>query len=159
MPADASARGLVLVVEDEAAIADVIRMNLAQRGLRRARRARRRGRARGRPRSASPAAIVLDVGLPGMDGIEVCRRLRAAQDWTPVLFVTARDDEVDRIVGLELGADDYVTKPFSPRELVARVTERAAPHARRRRRVPAADGRRGTARPGRSAACSRATPR
>jgi DNA-binding response OmpR family regulator len=62
--------------------------------------------------------------LPGIDGIEVCRRLRAATDWTawtPVLFVTARDDEVDRIVGLELGADDYVTKPFSPRELVLRV--------------------------------------
>jgi DNA-binding response OmpR family regulator len=56
-----------------------------------------------------------------MDGMEVCRRLRAAGDWTPVLFVTARDDEVDRIVGLELGADDYVTKPFSPREVVSRV--------------------------------------
>ena len=69
-----------------------------------------------------PAAVLLDVGLPGLDGVEVCRRMRAAQDWTPVLFVTARDDEVDRIIGLELGADDYVTKPFAPRELVARVT-------------------------------------
>ena len=68
-----------------------------------------------------PVAVVLDIGLPGMDGVEVCRRMRAADDWTPVLFVTARDDEVDRVVGLELGADDYVTKPFSPRELVARV--------------------------------------
>ena len=66
-----------------------------------------------------PVAVVLDIGLPGMDGVEVCRRMRADDDWTPVLFVTARDDEVDRIVGLELGADDYVTKPFSPRELVA----------------------------------------
>jgi len=66
-------------------------------------------------------AVVLDVGLPGMDGVEVCRRLRAADDWTPVLFVTARDDEIDRVLGLETGADDYVTKPFSPRELVARV--------------------------------------
>jgi DNA-binding response OmpR family regulator len=56
-----------------------------------------------------------------MDGIEVCRELRAAKDWTPLIFVTARDDEVDRILGLELGGDDYVTKPFSPRELVARV--------------------------------------
>jgi DNA-binding response OmpR family regulator len=56
-----------------------------------------------------------------MDGIEVCRAMRAADDWTPVLFVTARDDEVDRVLGLELGADDYVTKPFSPRELAARV--------------------------------------
>ena len=72
-------------------------------------------------RRLQPVAIVLDVGLPEMEGTEVCRRLRADGDWTPVLFVTARDDEVDRILGLELGADDYVTKPFSPRELVARV--------------------------------------
>ena len=56
-----------------------------------------------------------------MDGVEVCRRLRAEDDWTPVLFVTARDDEIDRVLGLEMGADDYVTKPFSPRELVLRV--------------------------------------
>jgi DNA-binding response OmpR family regulator len=68
-----------------------------------------------------PALVLLDVGLPGVDGTEVCRRMRLGGDWTPVLFVTARDDEVDRVVGLELGADDYVTKPFSPRELVARV--------------------------------------
>jgi DNA-binding response OmpR family regulator len=72
-------------------------------------------------RRLHPVAVVLDVGLPTMDGTEVCRRLRAEGDWTPVLFVTARDDEVDRVLGLELGADDYVTKPFSPRELVARV--------------------------------------
>ena len=72
-------------------------------------------------RGCTRSAIVLDVGLPAMDGTEVCRRLRADGDWTPVLFVTARDDEVDRVLGLELGADDYVTKPFSPRELVARV--------------------------------------
>ncbi|WP_448062850.1 response regulator transcription factor [Cellulomonas hominis] len=72
-------------------------------------------------RTLRPVALVLDIGLPGMDGVEVCRRLRADEDWTPVVFVTARDDEVDRVLGLELGADDYVTKPFSPRELVARV--------------------------------------
>jgi DNA-binding response OmpR family regulator len=75
---------------------------------------------------------VLDVGLPGIDGTEVCRRLRATGDWTPVLFCTARDDEVDRILGLELGGDDYITKPFSPRELVARVKA-----AVRRSAVPA----------------------
>jgi DNA-binding response OmpR family regulator len=120
VPPDAGARGLVLVVEDDAAIADVIRLNLVnggygvhvehdgEGGLDAVRRLR-------------PVAVILDVGLPGIDGIEVCRRLRGERDWTPVLFVTARDDEVDRIVGLELGADDYVTKPFSPRELVARV--------------------------------------
>jgi DNA-binding response OmpR family regulator len=66
-------------------------------------------------------AIVLDVGLPGIDGTEICRRLRADDDWTPILFVTARDEEVERVLGLELGADDYLVKPFSPRELVARV--------------------------------------
>jgi two-component system, OmpR family, response regulator len=68
----------------------------------------------------TPDLVVLDVGLPELDGFEVCRRLRRTSD-IPILFLTARDDEVDRIVGLELGADDYVTKPFSPRELVARV--------------------------------------
>lgn len=64
--------------------------------------------------------VVLDVGLPGIDGFEVCRRLRQSSD-VPVLFLTARDDEMDRLTGLELGADDYVVKPFSPREIVARV--------------------------------------
>ena len=64
---------------------------------------------------------ILDVGLPGgMDGLEVCRRVRAKHS-LPVLMLTARDSEVDRVLGLEMGADDYVTKPFSPRELVARV--------------------------------------
>lgn len=67
-----------------------------------------------------PDLIVLDVGLPEIDGFEVCRRLRTRSE-VPVLFLTARDEEIDRVVGLELGADDYVTKPFSPRELVARV--------------------------------------
>jgi DNA-binding response OmpR family regulator len=126
-------RGLILVVEDEAAIADVIRMNLLKAGF--GVHVERDGEAAlSAVRVHRPAAIILDVGLPGLDGIEVCRRLRAEQDWTPVLFVTARDDEVDRIVGLELGADDYVTKPFSPRELVARV----ASVLRRTRGVPAA---------------------
>lgn len=114
-------RGLVLVVEDEPAIADVIRrylradgftVVLAGTGLQ-ALTAVRRDR---------PAAIVLDIGLPGdLDGLGVCRQLRSEQDWTPVLFVTARDEDIDRILGLELGADDYLVKPFNPRELVARV--------------------------------------
>ncbi len=121
MPSDPSARGLIVVVEDETAIAEVIRMNLAKAGF--GVHLERDGEAGlAAIRTHRPAAVVLDIGLPGVDGIEVCRRLRTAQDWTPVLFVTARDDEVDRIVGLELGADDYLTKPFSPRELVARVS-------------------------------------
>ena len=72
-------------------------------------------------RNQDPRLVILDVGLPGrVDGLEVCRRLRASTD-IPVIMLTARDEEVDRVLGLELGADDYVTKPFSPRELVARV--------------------------------------
>lgn len=115
-----SLKGVILVVEDERAISDLLRMYLTREGF---------GvhvSATGpdglaAARSLHPAAIILDVGLPGLDGTEVCRQLRAAGDWVPVLFCTARDDEVDRVLGLELGADDYITKPFSPREVVARV--------------------------------------
>lgn len=113
-------RGLVLVVEDENAIADVIRMNLVRAGY--GVHIERDGEsALAAVSRLHPVAVVLDIGLPKLDGIEVCRRMRARDDWTPVLFVSARDDEVDRILGLELGADDYITKPFSARELVARV--------------------------------------
>jgi len=121
MSSDVAGRGLIMVIEDEFAIADVIRLNLTKAGY--GVQIERDGTAGlAAIRALRPAAVILDIGLPGMDGIEVCRRLRADNDWTPVLFVTARDDEIDRIVGLELGADHYVTKPFSPRELVARVT-------------------------------------
>jgi DNA-binding response OmpR family regulator len=113
-------KGLILVVEDERPIAELVRMYLQRdgfgvelesdgiAGLAAAKRLR-------------PAACILDIALPGMEGTEICRRLRAEDVWTPIIFLTARDDEVDRIIGLELGADDYLTKPFSPRELVARV--------------------------------------
>ncbi len=115
-----ASKGLVLVVEDERAIADLERLYLAREGF--GVHVESDGRAGLiAARTLHPVAIVLDVGLPELDGTEVCRQLRAAGDWTPVLFVTARDDEVDRVLGLELGADDYLTKPFSPRELVARV--------------------------------------
>jgi DNA-binding response OmpR family regulator len=112
----------VLVVEDERSIADLIRMYLSREGF----GVHVEGTGDGgltAARRLRPSAIVLDIGLPGggIDGIELCRRLRAADDWTPILFLTARDDEVDRVLGLELGADDYVTKPFSPRELTARI--------------------------------------
>jgi DNA-binding response OmpR family regulator len=113
-------RGLVLVVEDEPAIADVERLYLSQAGF--GVHVERDGAAGlAAIRSLRPVAVILDVGLPSMDGIEICRALRESGDWTPVIFVTARDDEVDRVLGLELGADDYLAKPFSPRELVARV--------------------------------------
>lgn len=110
----------MLVVEDEPAIADVERLYLSQAGF--GVHVERDGIVGlAAIRSMRPVAVILDVGLPGMDGIEICRTLRESGDWTPVVFVTARDDEVDRVLGLELGADDYLAKPFSPRELVARV--------------------------------------
>ena len=112
--------GLVLVIEDDRSIAELVGLYLRRDGF--GVHVEADGAAGlAAVRRLRPVAVVLDVGLPGLDGVEVCRRLRAEQDWTPVLFVTARDDEVDRVLGLELGADDYVTKPFSPRELVARV--------------------------------------
>ena len=112
--------GLVLVVEDDPAIAELVGLYLRRDGF--GVQVERDGAAGlAAVRQLRPVAVVLDVGLPGLDGIAVCRRLRAERDRTPILFVTARDDEVDRVTGLELGGDDYVTKPFSPRELVARV--------------------------------------
>ena len=110
----------MLVVEDEPAIADLLRMYLSREGFQVLVEAEGSAALKAIA-EYRPSCVLLDVGLPGLDGIEVCRRMRAEQDWTPVLFCTARDDEVDRVLGLELGADDYITKPFSPREVVARV--------------------------------------
>jgi DNA-binding response OmpR family regulator len=110
----------VLVVEDERAISDLLRLYISREGF--GVHVVGDGRsALTAARTMHPAAIILDVGLPEMDGTEVCRQLRADGNWVPILFCTARDDEVDRVLGLELGADDYITKPFSPREVVARV--------------------------------------
>jgi DNA-binding response OmpR family regulator len=111
---------LVMVVEDDPAIAQMVSLQLELSGYRT--HVERDGLAAlAAIRRDRPDVVLLDIGLPGLDGIQVCRRLRAEDDWTPILFVTARDDEVDRVVGLELGADDYVSKPFSPREVIARV--------------------------------------
>ncbi|WP_020522880.1 response regulator transcription factor [Catelliglobosispora koreensis] len=115
-----SEKGLILVVEDERPIAELVRMYLQRDGY--GVEIESDGLAGlAAARKLKPAACVLDIALPNMEGTEICRRLRAEDIWTPIIFLTARDDEVDRIVGLELGADDYLTKPFSPRELVARV--------------------------------------
>jgi DNA-binding response OmpR family regulator len=119
-PGAPQSRGLVLVIEDERAIADVQRIYLSRAGFGVHVETTGEG-GLDRIRGLRPVAVVLDVGLPDIDGIEVCRRLRARNDWTPIIFVTARDDEVDMLLGLELGADDYMTKPFSPRELVTRL--------------------------------------
>ncbi|MEI6109714.1 MAG: response regulator transcription factor [Actinomycetes bacterium] len=113
-------KGLVLVVEDEKTIADVLRMYLSREGFG-VHVATDGAAGLAAAKQLRPVAIILDVGLPIMDGTEVCRELRTSGDWTPILFCTARDDEVDRILGLEVGGDDYITKPFSPREVVARV--------------------------------------
>ena len=110
----------MLVVEDDPGIAQMVSLQLELSGFR-AQVERDGAAALDAVVRNRPAVVLLDIGLPGLDGIEVCRRLRARDDWTPVIFVTARDDEVDRVVGLELGADDYVTKPFSPREVIARI--------------------------------------
>ena len=119
-----SDQGTIVVVEDDPNIADLVELYLRREGYR-VLQAADGERALALVDRERPRLVVLDVGLPGgMDGLEVCRRLRAADGGpatVPVVMLTARDAEVDRVLGLELGADDYVTKPFSPRELVARV--------------------------------------
>lgn len=112
-------RGTVVLIEDEEAIADLVRMYFEQEGFRLI-HAPDGEQGLDAVRDRDPRVVLLDLGLPGMDGVEVCRRIRAVSD-VPVIMLTARDSEIDKIVGLEIGADDYVTKPFSPRELVARV--------------------------------------
>ena len=109
----------ILVVDDEQNIIELATMYLEQEGFR-VISARDGQAALDRVKSERPALVVLDLMLPKIDGWQVCRRIRADSD-LPILMVTARDDDVDKIVGLELGADDYMTKPFNPRELVARV--------------------------------------
>jgi DNA-binding response OmpR family regulator len=112
-------KGAILVVEDEQAIADLVRAYLRREGFDVV--WARSGEQALDELSRHPVRlVVLDIGLPGIDGFEVCRRLRS-RTGVPILILSARDDEVDRVAGLEAGADDYVTKPFSPRELVARV--------------------------------------
>lgn len=110
---------LILVVDDESNIRELARMYLERDGYQVA-VARDGAEALRQIEALRPAMVILDLMLPEIDGWEVCRRVRALSD-LPILMLTARDDDVDKIVGLELGADDYLTKPFNPRELVARV--------------------------------------
>ncbi len=111
--------GTVLVVEDEESIASLISAYLQRDGYD-VQWTRSGQEALLLLDRARPCAVILDLGLPDIDGFEVCRRIRA-RSRVPILMVTARDEEPDRIAGLEVGADDYISKPFSPRELVARV--------------------------------------
>ena len=112
--------GTILIVEDELAIADSIAYALRTDGFTPVHVSLGQHALDAMRAQPAPSLVVLDVGLPDMNGFEVCRQLRQFCN-VPVIFLTARSDEIDRIVGLEIGADDYVTKPFSPRELVARI--------------------------------------
>jgi DNA-binding response OmpR family regulator len=121
----------VLVVEDEASIASFVALYLKNAGYT-VSTAATGGEALEKAESEQPGLIVLDLMLPDIDGVEVCRRIRQRSD-VPILMLTARDEDVDKIIGLEVGADDYLTKPFNPRELVARVKSilrRATPERR-----------------------------
>jgi two-component system, OmpR family, response regulator len=109
----------ILVVDDDQHIREVICVALRKAGMA-PQEARDGKEALSRFAADPPALIVLDVGMPELDGLDVCRQIRKSSD-VPILFLSARDEEIDRVLGLEIGGDDYVTKPFSPRELVARV--------------------------------------
>jgi len=131
----------ILVVDDDARLRDLLSRYLTEQGFQVATLADARDLDRKLQRDP-PHLIVLDLMLPGEDGLAVCRRLRAAGESVPIVMLTARGEDVDRIVGLESGADDYLPKPFNPRELVARIhavlrrqTERLAPGA------PATEGK------------------
>jgi DNA-binding response OmpR family regulator len=131
MPANAAPT--ILVVEDESSIASFVSLYLKNAGYT-VRTAATGGEALSQAAAHEPSLIVLDLMLPDIDGIEVCKRIRQRSD-VPILMLTARDEDVDKIIGLEVGADDYLTKPFNPRELVARVKSvlrRATPERRER---------------------------
>jgi two-component system, OmpR family, response regulator len=126
-----AARPMVLIVDDDAHIRDVVRFALQKEGFRTAEAADGR-QALAVAETEKPDLIVLDIMMPELDGTEVCRRVRA-RSAMPIIFLSSRDEEIDRVLGLELGGDDYVSKPFSPRELVARVRavlRRARPQER-----------------------------
>lgn len=112
--------GKILVVDDEESLVRLITYNLNKEGFETV-AAHSGPEAWQSIQKEHPDLIILDLMLPGKDGLEICRELRRADNLTPIIMLTARDDEIDRVLGLELGADDYVTKPFSVRELTARV--------------------------------------
>ncbi len=111
---------LILLVDDEASIVQLARLYLERESYR-VQSAADGLKALDAVRASHPDLMVLDIMLPGLDGLEVCRRLRAEKNPVAILMLTARDEDIDKILGLELGADDYLTKPFNPRELVARI--------------------------------------
>lgn len=110
----------ILIVDDEESIVTLLKYNLEQAGFQVV-TAMDGEEAINKVVEENPDLVVLDVMLPILDGIEVCKKLRQKQIYTPILMLTAKDDELDKVLGLELGADDYMTKPFSPREVIARI--------------------------------------
>lgn len=110
----------ILIIEDEYSIATLLSYNLVQAGYETI-VANDGKQGHDLALSENPSLIVLDLMLPGMDGVEVCKSLRQQKCFVPIIMLTAKDDEFDKVLGLELGADDYMTKPFSPREVVARI--------------------------------------
>src|SRR5689334_683540 len=115
-----SAAASVLVVDDDPTVSDVVRRYLERAGYRVTLAADGEAGLREQAR-VQPDLVILDLMLPGLDGLEVCRRIRQRSERVPIIMLTALGEEMDRITGLQLGADDYVTKPFSPRELVLRA--------------------------------------
>jgi two-component system, OmpR family, phosphate regulon response regulator OmpR len=125
----------VLVVDDDVRLRDLLSRYLSEQGFQVATLPDARDLDK-RLQRDPPHLIVLDLMLPGEDGLSVCRRIRGAGETVPIIMLTAKGEDIDRIVGLEMGADDYLPKPFNPRELVARIhavlrrhTERRAPGA------------------------------
>jgi len=114
------AKSTILVVDDEESILQLVQMYLEREGYR-VISSQEGLDALDLINTIQPELVVLDIMLPGLDGLEICQRLRASDNQTPVLFLSARDDDIDKIIGLEFGADDYLTKPFNPREMVARI--------------------------------------
>ena len=128
----ATAPRSILVVEDETSIASFVSLYVKNAGFN-VRAVTTGSAALNAVAAEMPSLILLDLNLPDMDGVEICRRIRKSSD-VPIIMLTARDEDVDKIIGLEVGADDYLTKPFNPRELVARVKSvlrRSAPDRRR----------------------------
>jgi two-component system, OmpR family, phosphate regulon response regulator OmpR len=120
MPSSSPRKDTIVIVDDDARIRDLLRRYLEQEGFEIM--LAEDGRALNRIMQREPVnLIVLDLMMPGEDGLSICRRLRSSNDRTPIIMLTAKGEDVDRIVGLEVGADDYVGKPFNPRELLARI--------------------------------------
>ncbi len=112
--------GLIYIVDDEKRIIDFVSIYLEREGFKWA-GFQQGDKAYEAIQSRDPSLVILDLMLPGMDGFEICRKLRSEDNQVPIIMLTAKDEDIDKVLGLEIGADDYLTKPFNPRELIARI--------------------------------------